>query len=66
MLDCHVNDPKTRSGSQQDFKFNVVIIKAHSTGNGLSRSADDENRYKSCLKVNKQLKELKLYIMKNT
>jgi len=34
MLDCRVNDPKTRNGSQQDFNV-VVIIKAESTGNDL-------------------------------
>ena len=34
MLDCHVNDPKTRNGSQQDLNV-VVVIKADSTGNGL-------------------------------
>jgi len=34
MLDCHVNDPKTRNGSQQDLNV-VVVIKADSIGNGL-------------------------------
>ena len=34
MLDCCINDPKTRNGSQQDLNV-VVIIKIDSTGNGL-------------------------------
>ena len=33
-LDCHVNDPKTRNGSQHDLNV-VVIVKIDSIGNGL-------------------------------